>query len=124
MAVDDRLARRRSAGLIEVTPFFAVPFGFAKLENCTALNAELRELFMRRAAEGSRYANPRPLTQRQGRIHVFRKRRPQYKPLTAEFILRTADKAERYSSTVLRLRTELFPGASLFEDSDEPAATV
>jgi uncharacterized protein (TIGR02466 family) len=50
--------------LIEVTPFFAVPFGFAKLENCTALNAELRQLFLRRAAEGSRYANPRPLTQR------------------------------------------------------------
>jgi len=50
--------------LIEVTPFFAVPFGFAKLENCTALNSALRELFVQRAAEGSRYANPRPLTQR------------------------------------------------------------
>lgn len=50
--------------MIEVTPFFAVPFGFAKLENCTALNAELRELFLQRAAQGSRYANPRPLTQR------------------------------------------------------------
>ena len=50
--------------MIEVTPFFAVPFGFAKLENCTALNAELRELFLQRAAQGPRYANPRPLTQR------------------------------------------------------------
>jgi uncharacterized protein (TIGR02466 family) len=50
--------------LIEVTSFFAVPFGFAKLENGAALNGELRELFLRRAAEGSRYANPRPLTQR------------------------------------------------------------
>jgi uncharacterized protein (TIGR02466 family) len=50
--------------LIEVTPFFAVPFGFAKFENCTALNSELRELFLQRAAQGSRYANPRPLTQR------------------------------------------------------------
>jgi uncharacterized protein (TIGR02466 family) len=50
--------------LIEVTPFFAVPFGFAKFENCAALNSELRELFLQRAAQGSRYANPRPLTQR------------------------------------------------------------
>jgi uncharacterized protein (TIGR02466 family) len=54
--------------LIEVTPFFAVPFGFATLENCTALNGELRELFLRRASEGSRYANPRPLTQRNRQV--------------------------------------------------------
>jgi uncharacterized protein (TIGR02466 family) len=54
--------------LIEVTPFFAVPFGFAKLEDCTALNGELRELFMQRAAQGSRFANPRPLTQRNGQV--------------------------------------------------------
>ena len=54
--------------MIEVTPFFAVPFGFAKLENCAALNRELRELFMRRAAEGSRYANLRPLTQRNRQV--------------------------------------------------------
>jgi hypothetical protein len=54
--------------LVEVTPFFAVPFGFAKLENCTTLNTELRELFLRRAAEGSRYANPRPLTQRNRQV--------------------------------------------------------
>jgi hypothetical protein len=50
--------------LVEVTPFFAVPFGFAKLDNPATLNGELRELFLRRAAQGSRYANPRPLTQR------------------------------------------------------------
>jgi uncharacterized protein (TIGR02466 family) len=54
--------------LIEITPFFAVPFGFAKLENCTALNGELRDLFVRRAAEGSRYVNPRPLTQRNSQV--------------------------------------------------------
>jgi uncharacterized protein (TIGR02466 family) len=54
--------------LIQVTPFFAVPFGFATLENCTALNGELRELFLRRASEGSRYANPRPLTQRNRQV--------------------------------------------------------
>jgi uncharacterized protein (TIGR02466 family) len=54
--------------LIEITPFFAVPFGFAKLEDCADLNAELRDLFMQRAAEGSRYANPRPLTQRNRQV--------------------------------------------------------
>jgi uncharacterized protein (TIGR02466 family) len=54
--------------LIEVTPFFAVPFGFAKLEDCTTLNGELRELFLRRAAEGSCYANPRPLTHRNRQV--------------------------------------------------------
>lgn len=54
--------------MIEVTPFFAVPFGFARLENCAALNRELRQLFLQRAAEGSRYANPRPLTQRNGQV--------------------------------------------------------
>jgi uncharacterized protein (TIGR02466 family) len=54
--------------LIEVTPFFAVPFGFAKLENCTTVNGELRELFLRRAAEGSCYANPRPLTHRNRQV--------------------------------------------------------
>jgi uncharacterized protein (TIGR02466 family) len=54
--------------LIEVTPFFAVPFGFVKLENCTTLNGELRELFLRRAAEGSCYANPRPLTHRNRQV--------------------------------------------------------
>jgi uncharacterized protein (TIGR02466 family) len=60
--------RRKCAGLIEVTPFFAVPFGFAKLESCTILNGELRALFLRRAAEGSCYANPRPLTHRNRQV--------------------------------------------------------
>jgi len=54
--------------VIEVTPFFAVPFGFATLENPAGLNGQLRELFLRRAAEGSRYANPRPLTQRNSQV--------------------------------------------------------
>jgi uncharacterized protein (TIGR02466 family) len=54
--------------LVEVTPFFAVPFGFAQLENGTTLNGELRELFLQRAAEGSRHANPRPLTQRNKQV--------------------------------------------------------
>ena len=54
--------------MIEVTAFFAVPFGFAKLESCATLNGELRELFLQRASEASRYANPRPLTQRNRQV--------------------------------------------------------
>jgi len=54
--------------MVQLQPFFAVPFGFAQLENCAALNAELRAFFLRRAAEGLRYANPRPLTQRNGQV--------------------------------------------------------
>lgn len=50
--------------VVQVQPFFAVPFGFAQLENCAQLNAELRALFLQREAEGAMYANPRPLTQR------------------------------------------------------------
>lgn len=50
--------------VVQVQPFFAVPFGFAQLENCAELNAELRALFLKMEAEGSKFANPRPLTQR------------------------------------------------------------
>ncbi len=53
---------------LQVQPFFAVPFGFAQLENCTGLNAELRALFLQRESQGARYANPRPLTQRNGQV--------------------------------------------------------
>ena len=49
-------------------PFFAIPFGFAKLENSEALNGQLRELFLARAAQGTRHANPRPLTQRNPQV--------------------------------------------------------
>jgi uncharacterized protein (TIGR02466 family) len=52
----------------QITPFFAVPFGFAKYENCTALHDELRTLFLARENEGARYANPRPLTQRNPQV--------------------------------------------------------
>jgi len=52
----------------EIIPMFAVPFGFTKLEGCEALNAELRELFIAREAEGARHANPRPLTQRNPQV--------------------------------------------------------
>jgi hypothetical protein len=54
--------------VVQVQPFFAVPFGFSQLENCAQLNAELRALFLQREAEGAKYANPRPLTQRNGQV--------------------------------------------------------
>ncbi len=50
--------------MAELTPFFAVPFGFARAEGFDAVNGQLRELFLQRATQGARYANPRPLTQR------------------------------------------------------------
>jgi len=53
---------------VQPTPFFAIPFGFAKLEPAPVLNEQLAALFRRRAAEGARYANPRPLTQRNGQV--------------------------------------------------------
>jgi uncharacterized protein (TIGR02466 family) len=52
----------------EILPFFAVPFGFAKLDDCDALNAELRALLLARNAEGGAHANPRPLTQRNAQV--------------------------------------------------------
>ncbi len=55
--------------VVQVQPFFAVPFGFAQFENCTKLNADLRALFLEREAEGARYANPRPFTQRNAQVY-------------------------------------------------------
>jgi uncharacterized protein (TIGR02466 family) len=49
---------------VQLQPFFAVPFGFAQLEDCAALNAELRAYFLKLEAEGAKHANPRPYTQR------------------------------------------------------------
>ena len=54
--------------MAEILPFFAVPFGFAKLENCAPLNQELRTLFLARSAEGGEHVNPRPLTQRNPQV--------------------------------------------------------
>lgn len=53
----------------EIIPFFAVPFGTATLDNCASLNAELRTLFLQRAAAGNTYANPFPLAHQSP--HVF-----------------------------------------------------
>jgi hypothetical protein len=50
--------------MADLVPFFAVPFGFARLDNCATLNQELRTLFLERTAAGGEHANPRPLTQR------------------------------------------------------------
>ena len=54
--------------MADILPFFAVPFGFAKLDNCAALNQELRTLFLARSAAGGEHANPRPLTQRNPQV--------------------------------------------------------
>lgn len=54
--------------MAQIVPFFAVPFGFAKLDDAAALNDELRALFEERAAQGAAYANPRPLTQRPAQV--------------------------------------------------------
>src|SRR5262245_9310255 len=54
--------------MIQVQPAFAVPFGFAQLANCAALNEQLRTLFLQREAEGAKYANPRPITYRNRQV--------------------------------------------------------
>ena len=52
----------------QITPFFAVPFGFARADNAADLNAQLRGLCLERAAKGAEHANPRPLTQRNPQV--------------------------------------------------------
>ena len=47
---------------------FAVPFGYAKLENSENVNNELRELFLRCAADGTHYVHPRALPNRDPRV--------------------------------------------------------
>jgi uncharacterized protein (TIGR02466 family) len=54
--------------MAQITPFFAVPFAFARRDNPAPLNEELRQLFLAREAEGARHANPRPLTQRNAQV--------------------------------------------------------
>ncbi len=50
--------------MLKIAPVFAAPMVTANLENCEQLNAELRELFIERAALGDKYKNPDPLTYR------------------------------------------------------------
>lgn len=50
--------------MAQILPAFAAPLVFAKLDDCAALNAELRELFLAREAEGDKFKNPSPYTYR------------------------------------------------------------
>lgn len=51
------------------TPLFAVPGAFVRHPSPDALNAQLRELFLAREAEGAAHANPDPLVMRNE--HLF-----------------------------------------------------
>jgi len=50
--------------MAQINPIFSVPFAFDQLEDCASVNQALRELFIRREAMGSRFANPQPYTPR------------------------------------------------------------
>lgn len=50
--------------MAQINPLFSVPFGLERLPDCDGLNRELRELFIRREAQGARFANPNPYTPR------------------------------------------------------------
>ena len=54
--------------MAEIASFFAVPFGFARLDDPAGLNEQLRQLFTERAQQGGRYANPRPITRRNSQV--------------------------------------------------------
>jgi uncharacterized protein (TIGR02466 family) len=63
--------------MADIVPFFAVPFTFTRHPNAGTLNAELRELFLAKSAEGAAWANPRPITLRnapvfESRFDLFR----------------------------------------------------
>lgn len=50
--------------MFQLTSAFSVPVVTTKLPDSEALNAELRELFLSKVAEGDRYRNPDPFVQR------------------------------------------------------------
>ncbi|MBS0456850.1 MAG: hypothetical protein JSS44_05915 [Proteobacteria bacterium] len=52
----------------QINGLFSVPFGFARHPQPEALNASLRDLFVAREAEGTRWANPNPYTVRNGQL--------------------------------------------------------
>lgn len=54
--------------MAQIKPAFSVPFSFDQLPNCDSLNQELRDLFIRREAQGARFANPRPYTPRNAQL--------------------------------------------------------
>jgi uncharacterized protein (TIGR02466 family) len=96
--------------MVQVQPFFAVPFGFAQLENCARLNADLRTLFLHRESEGARYANPRPLTQRNGQVfesefQLFRANEPavqQLKQFCWSSLLGMVAELSKYDDATMR----------------------
>jgi uncharacterized protein (TIGR02466 family) len=54
--------------MFQITTAFAVPMAVARLADCESLNAELRELFLAREAEGDLYRNPDPLVARNAQL--------------------------------------------------------
>ena len=48
----------------QVVPAFSIPMINAHMRDCEALNRELRDLFVERAAEGERYSNREPRVRR------------------------------------------------------------
>ena len=50
--------------MFQITPAFAVPLVIAKLDDCQTLNAQLRELFLEKEAQGDKYRNPEPMVYR------------------------------------------------------------
>ena len=54
--------------MAQIKPAFSVPFSFDQLPDSDSLNQELRELFIRREAQGARFANPSPYTPRNEQV--------------------------------------------------------
>ena len=96
--------------MLQIAPFFAVPFGIDKLDDCAGLNADLRELFVKLAAAGSAYANPRPLTQRpsqvfESRFDLFKWPEPcvqRVKSFCLENVLRLVRELNRYDDAMMQ----------------------
>lgn len=54
--------------MTQIIPVFSVPFVSDQLTNCASLNQKLQELFIRREAQGARFANPNPYTPRNAQL--------------------------------------------------------
>jgi uncharacterized protein (TIGR02466 family) len=52
----------------DLVVMYAVPFGFATVDNATDLNDKLQRLILDRESQGYRYANPRPLVRRNSAV--------------------------------------------------------
>jgi hypothetical protein len=106
----DAVVSASVSAMLQIVPFFAVPFGFARLENCAAVNAQLRELFLQRATEGTRHANPRPYTQRNPQVfesnfQLFKSTEPgiqQVKSFCFQYLLRMVGQLNNYDEATMR----------------------